>query len=85
VEYNTDLFDRSTVDRMVRQYLTILGEAVKNENTPISRLQWLTTQERHQQLFEWNDTSTDRLRVRCMHELFEEQVQRTPDVNAGSV
>ena len=43
----------------------------------LSELPLLSEAERHQLLFEWNDTATEYPRDRCVHELFEEQVERT--------
>src|SRR5262249_11621607 len=39
----------------------------------------LTEAERHQLLVEWNDTKRDYPKDKCIHQLFEEQVERTPD------
>src|SRR5262249_42932906 len=44
----------------------------------IDELPLLTESERHQLLVEWNDTATDYPQDRCIHQLFEEQVTRTP-------
>jgi amino acid adenylation domain-containing protein len=42
----------------------------------------LSETERHQLLFEWNDTVVDYPQDKCLHDLFEEQVERTPDAVA---
>ena len=42
----------------------------------------LTAAERHQLLVEWNDTATDYPRDKCLHQLFEQQVERTPEAVA---
>src|SRR5215212_4412458 len=64
---------------MLGHYRTLLEGIVANPEQPISKLSLLTQAERHQLLVEWNDTAKDYPRDRCIHELFEEQVGRTPD------
>ena len=53
-----------------------------NPDRRISVLPILTESERHQLLVEWNDTAADYPRDKCIHELFEEQVEKTPDAIA---
>ena len=79
VEYNTDLFDAATVERMVDHYQTLLEGIVANPGQCIGELPLLTAAEKHQVLVEWNDTQADYPKDKCVHELFEEQVERTPD------
>jgi non-ribosomal peptide synthetase component F len=42
----------------------------------------LTEAERHQLLVEWNDTQADYPKDKCIHELFEEQAEKSPDAVA---
>jgi amino acid adenylation domain-containing protein len=81
-EYSTDLFDDTTMDRMVGHYRTLLESIVADPDRRLSGLPLLIETERHRLLVEWNDTTTKYPRDRCVHELFEEQVQRTPDAVA---
>ncbi|MFE1744012.1 amino acid adenylation domain-containing protein [Coleofasciculus sp. H7-2] len=81
-EYNKDLFDASTVQRMAGHFQTLLESIVANSDRSISTLTFLTQPERHQLLVEWNNTHTNDSPDRCLHELFEEQVGRTPDAIA---
>ena len=53
-----------------------------NPAQSVSELPLLTPAERHQLLVEWNDTQAEYPRERCVHQLFEEQAQRTPDAVA---
>jgi amino acid adenylation domain-containing protein len=82
IEYGTDLFDRSTIERMIGHLQTLLEGIVADPDQPISRLPLLTESERHQLLVEWNDTAADYPKDRCIHDLFEEQVEKTPDAIA---
>jgi amino acid adenylation domain-containing protein len=81
-EYNTDLFDSSTIDRMLGHFRTLLEGIVANPEQPISELPLLTQAEGHQLLVEWNDAKTDYPRDRCIHELFEEQAEKYPEAVA---
>ncbi|MGA9381124.1 MAG: amino acid adenylation domain-containing protein, partial [Phormidium sp.] len=81
-EYNTDLFDSSTIGRITSHFQTLLEAIVENPSQPISQLPILTTVEQQQLLVEWNDTQTDYPVDKCIHQLFEEQVEKTPDAVA---
>jgi amino acid adenylation domain-containing protein len=81
-EYNTDLFEPSTIGRMIGHFQTLLEGIAADPEQPISTLPILTESERHQILIEWNDTAADYPRDSCIHELFEAQVERTPEANA---
>ncbi|MBU6346822.1 MAG: amino acid adenylation domain-containing protein, partial [Cyanobacteria bacterium REEB494] len=81
-EYNTDLFDRATVERMAGHFETLLRGIVADPACSVAALPLLTTAERHQLLVEWNETAADFGQDRCIHTLFEEQVERTPDAVA---
>ncbi|WP_017318022.1 non-ribosomal peptide synthetase [Mastigocladopsis repens] len=78
-EYNTDLFDACTIRRMSGHFQTLLEGIVANPEQHISELPLLTAAERHQLLYEWNDTHADYPRDKCIYELFEQLVERTPD------
>lgn len=85
-KYNADLFDASTITRMSGHYQTLLEGIVANDylsaERPIAELPLLTAAERQQLLIEWNQTQTTDLPDKCIHQLFEEQVERTPDAVA---
>ena len=78
-EYNTDLFDTATIKRMVEHFQTLLESIVADPGQQIGMLPILTKTERHKMLVSWNDTRQDYSRDRCIHQLFEEQVSRTPE------
>ena len=82
VAYATDLFAPETIDRMLGHFQTLLEAIVTNPHQQISQLPLLTTVEQRQLLVEWNDTQADYPHDKCIHQLFEEQVQRTPDAVA---
>ncbi len=78
-QYNTDLFDTATIERMAKHFVRLLDSIVLNPQQPISQLPMLTEVEQQQLLFEWNNTQADYPLDKCIHQLFEEQVERTPD------
>jgi amino acid adenylation domain-containing protein len=82
LQYNTDLFDDATLTRMLGHCRVLLEGLVANPEQRLSDLPILTEAERHQLLIEWNDTGRDYPKDKCIHELFEEQVERTPDAVA---
>ncbi|MEH2121099.1 amino acid adenylation domain-containing protein [Nostoc sp.] len=81
LEYNTDLFESSTISRMARHFQTLLEQIVANPQQRVSELALLTPAEKAQ-LAEWNDTSVEYPQQQCIHQLFESQVERTPDAVA---
>ena len=78
-EYDTALFDASTIARMAGHYHTLLESIVANPQQPISALPILAQPEQHQLLVQWNDTRTHYPSDCCIHQLFEAQVEQTPD------
>ncbi|QEI42139.1 Linear gramicidin synthase subunit D [Dolichospermum sp. UHCC 0315A] len=81
-EYNSDLFDATTIERMAEHLQTLLEGIVANPEQRISELPLLTQTERQQLLFEWNNTTTEYPHDKCIHQLFEEQVERSPNAIA---
>ena len=80
--YSTVLFDASTIERMTGHFVSLLEAIVANPSERISQLPMLTASEQRQLLVEWNDTSADYPYDLCIHQLFEEQVARTPEAVA---
>ncbi|MEA5622687.1 amino acid adenylation domain-containing protein [Nostoc sp. UHCC 0251] len=77
LEYKTELFDATTINRMLAHFQTLLTGIVANPKQPLDELPLLTTAERQQLLWEWNHTQTDYLSDVCIHQLFEAQVERS--------
>ncbi|HEV7376653.1 MAG TPA: amino acid adenylation domain-containing protein, partial [Pyrinomonadaceae bacterium] len=84
VDYSTDLFDDVTIRRMLKHFERLLEGVAADPNRRISQLPLLTAEEQQQILVEWNDVQADYARHSCLHELFEAQVERTPDSVAVS-
>jgi len=79
IRFNTDLFDAATIARMAGHFHALLEGVIRDPVAAIGDLEILTGAERQQLLVEFNDTKTDYPKGKCLHQLFEEQVQRTPD------
>ncbi len=77
-EYSTDLFEAATIDRMAMHFQKLVESIIANPAQSIDELHILTDAERHQLLVEWNQTQID-YPQQCIHQLFEAQVERTPD------
>jgi amino acid adenylation domain-containing protein/non-ribosomal peptide synthase protein (TIGR01720 family) len=82
IEYNTDLFDATTISRMIDHFQILLEGMVTDPTRKVSELPVLTRAEHHQLLVAWNETTVDYPADKCLHHLFEEQVERTPDAIA---
>ena len=80
--YATALFERATVERYLGYLRTLLEGMVADERQAIDRLPLLPEAERCQLLYEWNATEAEYPREQLVHELFEEQVEKTPDAVA---
>ena len=81
-EYSTDLFDTTTIARMIENWQTLLAGIVANPEQRLSDLPILTAIEQHNLLVEWNQTQQDYPHNLCIHQLFEAQVEQTPDAVA---
>ena len=81
-EYNAELFESASIRRMLGHLQTLLENLIANPDQCISILPMLKEPERHQLLVEWNDTKTDFPFDKCIHQLFEERVELTPQAVA---
>jgi amino acid adenylation domain-containing protein len=82
IEYSTDLFDEATMQRFLQHYQNLLEGIVADPSQRLSELPLLSATELQQILVEWNNTATEYPRDVCLHQLFEAQVERTPDAVA---
>ncbi len=83
LEFNTDLFDRATIARMLEQYRVLLEGIAADPSRPVSELPLLPADEERRVLNEWNATAVDFGGPGCVHELFEREVDRAPDAIAA--
>ncbi len=81
-EYDAYLFDQRTIERMAEHYGMLLTEMVADPERRIGDIPMLSDRERRQLLKEWNGPRVELDTTKCVHELFEAQVQRSPEALA---
>jgi amino acid adenylation domain-containing protein len=79
IGYDSRFYNADAARRMLGHYKTLLEAIAANPDRALSEFPLLTEDERRQLLFDWNETEAPYARDKCAHELFEEQVERTPD------
>jgi len=77
--FATSLYDRLTIERMVSHYLLVLEQMVDNKDRLIKDYKLLSQTEFQQIIIDWNKTDVDYPKEKTIHQLFEEQVVKTPD------
>jgi amino acid adenylation domain-containing protein/FkbM family methyltransferase len=78
IEYSTELFGEARISRLAQHYQSLVEGIVTNPKMRLYDLPLLTSQERQQLLVKWSAGDPQYLQDRCLHELFEAQVERTP-------
>jgi len=79
LNYRNALFDETTATRILSHFQTILEGIVANPNRQISELPIMAAAERRQLLVDWNGNTNEFSEDKCIHQLIEEQVAKTPD------
>ncbi|RKZ60715.1 MAG: hypothetical protein DRR16_04190 [Candidatus Parabeggiatoa sp. nov. 3] len=78
-DYNLGFFDADEMERIKARFKFLLGEILHKPSVPVRNLQIMPNAELNQILFEFNDTATDYPTNKCILQLFEEAVKKTPD------
>ena len=81
-EYNTNLFKRSRIERMAGHFCELVKGLIQNPDQKIRKVPMLTKSERNVILEDWNSTTVEFPENKCIYQLFEEQVVRTPEAIA---
>ncbi len=81
-EYNTDLFDADTMESMAQRYQLILENIVSDPDKNLSDISMLTNIEKENIFSKWNHTQTDSSDAKCVHDLFNDQVAKSPEATA---
>src|SRR5690242_3602716 len=84
LQSNTDLFDAETIRRLCGNFVTLLEHVAAHPDQKLAQLPLLTETERQRLVFEWNQTDRDYASGKCLHQLFEARVERSPDAPAVS-
>jgi amino acid adenylation domain-containing protein len=81
IMYDRSRFEQGAIERMLGHLQVLLEGMAANPHQPLKNLPLLTPAEK-QQILEWNGTKADYPQDRCIHQLFEQQVEQTPDAVA---
>ena len=82
ISYNSNRFEDAAIARMLGHLQVLLEGIAANPHQPLKNLPLLTPAEKQQTLVEWNGTKAEYPQDRCIHQLFEQQAERTPDAVA---
>jgi len=77
--YNEDVFDNESIINMSCHFRKIIRDIVTHPDTKISDIEIINEEEKNKILFDFNNTGVNYPRDKTIHQLFEEQVERTPD------
>ena len=80
--YNTNLFEKATIAQLIKHYKTLLSAMTVNPTARVDRLSFLSSQEKEQVLFTWNQTQTNYPQQETVSKLFEKQAEKTPEATA---
>jgi amino acid adenylation domain-containing protein len=83
-DYNTDLFDDSTIARWLRSYEALLLAVTENARLPLSKLPMLSAADQNTILNSWNATASSYPAAKCVHQIIDEQAIQTPEAIAVS-
>ncbi|MGB9048579.1 MAG: amino acid adenylation domain-containing protein, partial [Pseudonocardiaceae bacterium] len=81
IHYAADLFDHTSIETIVARWLRLLNAVATNPDQPLSRIDMLSAEERHQLLVDYNNTTRE-VPAATLPELFGQQVARSPDSTA---
>ena len=82
ITYDRQSFDDGTIERMLNHLRILLVEMIRDPNRQLLDIPMLSPTEKHQLLDLSNDAKTDYPKDKCIHEMFEIQVEKTPDAIA---
>src|SRR5688500_6876823 len=82
IRHDCSRYEAGAVQQMLVHLQCLLESIVAQAQQPIGQLELLPAAEREQLLVRWNETSAEYPRAMCIHELFEQQVERTPEAIA---
>ena len=79
IEYCTDLFKKETIERLFEHYINAIDFIMNDVNTKIKDIEIISNTEKNKILYEFNDTKMEYPKDKTITELFEEQVEKTPN------
>ncbi|MEH2239778.1 non-ribosomal peptide synthetase [Nostoc sp.] len=82
IVYDTSRFEQETIVRMIGHFQTLLAGMATNLQQHISQLSLLSAAEEAELILQENSQNIDSIHYKCIHSLFEEQVEKSPDAVA---
>ena len=79
LEYNTDIYDKETIDRLIKYLESFLLKAISNPKQKLDHIDYLSKEEKQELLYTFNDTKVDYPKDKTIVDLFVEQAKRTPN------
>lgn len=79
IRYRTSMFSEKEIQTMMNSIIAMAEDAVENPDKKISELEMLSPDEKQKVLYEFNNTHREYRKDKCIHELFEEQAEKTPE------
>ena len=79
IEYCTNLFKKQTIERLFEHYMNVIDSIMVDSNVKIKDIEIISEKEKNKILYEFNDTKMDYPKEKTVSQLFEEQVEKTPD------
>ncbi|MFE7378723.1 condensation domain-containing protein, partial [Bacillus cereus] len=78
-EYNANVYDSASVMRIKDHFIQIMEQVANDVQLCVQELEIVTVEEKKQVLEVFNDTAVEYPHKKTVYQLFEEQVERTPD------
>lgn len=78
-DYKADKYDSQYIQDLHARILTVINQVIDNNEILLKNIEIVTPEEKHKILYEFNDTAVDYPRDKTIVDLFEEQVEKTPD------
>ena len=82
IQYKVGLFKKQTIKQLASHYENILRSISKNIDQKIGDIDYLTNEEKHSLLHEFNNTAAFYSKDKTIVDLFEEAAQKYPDKTA---
>ncbi|MRX70538.1 amino acid adenylation domain-containing protein, partial [Flavobacterium resistens] len=79
IEYNTDIYDLELINRVFSHFENLITPLLEQPEMLINEIDYITQEEKHQLLVEFNNTQVDYPKDKTIIDLFEEQVKKTPN------
>jgi amino acid adenylation domain-containing protein len=82
IEYYRDIFRRETIEEYIKCFKYIVKSIIKNPEIKLKDINLLSVEEKQKLLYRFNNTRSDYPKDKTIHELFEEQVDKSPEKTA---